>query len=229
MTAPGADRVVEVATPLGPARAHVWTPASVPGGPAGTARVAGRIVLGHGAGGGIAAPDLVAVRRAAVAAGWEAVLVEQPWRVAGGRVAPAPPRLDVGWLAVMEHLATIPPGGQAAAVPLVVGGRSAGARVACRTALQVGAVEVCCLAFPLHPPGRPERSRATELAAPGRSGIPVLVVQGERDPFGTPSEFLALGLAGVEVAAVPGDHTLARTAAAAAAVTGPVTRRLSLR
>jgi predicted alpha/beta-hydrolase family hydrolase len=97
--------------------------------------------------------------------------------------------------------------------PVVLGGRSAGARVACRTARDVGARGVCCLAFPLHPPGRPDRSRADELAG---AGVPVLVVQGQRDPFGGPEEIGGLGLPGVEVVAVPGDHGLAASPGAAA-------------
>jgi predicted alpha/beta-hydrolase family hydrolase len=205
--------MIEIETPLGPARAHLWAPQAAP---------LGRIMLGHGAGGGIEAPDLVAVRKAAVAAGWQVVLVEQPWRVAGKRIAPAPARLDIGWLAVAEALAKeVDEAG-----PLVVGGRSAGARVACRTAAELGAVAVCCLAFPLHPPGRPEKSRAEELAATGAAGLPVLVVQGEKDPFGVPGEISGLGLAGVEVVGVPGDHTLARTAAAAAEVGSALAARL---
>lgn len=213
--------MIEVATVLGPARAHVRTP---PG-----SAPLGRLVLGHGAGGGIGASDLTAVRTAAVAAGWQVVLVEQPWRVAGKRVAPAPARLDIGWLAVLAALSESDLAGGAAGqgeLPLVVGGRSAGARVACRTAQELGARAVCCLAFPLHPPGRPERSRAAELAGPSAAGIPVLVVQGERDPFGAPAEITALGLTGIEVIGVPGDHSLAKTAAGAAAVASAVTLRL---
>ena len=131
-------------------------------------------MLGHGAGGGVDALDLLAARDAALEAGWRVALVEQPWRVRGRKVAEAPARLDQAWVDVMGSLA----GG-----PLVVGGRSAGARVACRTAAEVGADAVLCLAFPLHPPGRPERSRLGELAA---VQVPVLVVQGARDPFGVP-------------------------------------------
>jgi predicted alpha/beta-hydrolase family hydrolase len=132
------------------------------------------LALGHGAGGGVDALDLVAARDAALAAGWRVALVEQPWRVRGRKVAEAPPRLDVAWVEVLATLR---------ADLLVVGGRSAGARVACRTADRVGAVAVLCLAFPLHPPGRPERSRLAELEA---VGMPVLVVQGDRDAFGVP-------------------------------------------
>jgi uncharacterized protein len=218
MTSVVPDRVIEVPTPFGPARAHVRTPAD--------SEVLGRLVLGHGAGGGIGAPDLVAAQAEAVAAGWQVVLVEQPWRVAGKKVASPPPRLDVGWLAVMaaldEQFAVDGP------LPLVVGGRSAGARVACRTAVELGARAVCCLAFPLHPPGRPERSRAPELALPATAGIGVLVLQGEKDSFGVPAEISALGLADVEVIGVPGDHTLARTAVGAAAVRSALAAHLPL-
>jgi len=132
------------------------------------------LVLGHGAGGGIDAPDLQAATSAAANLGWSVALVEQPWRVRGHRIAEAFKRLDAAWLDV---LATID------GTPLVTGGRSAGARVACRTAAQVGADAVLCLAFPLHPPGRPERSRLPELEG---VAVPVLVVQGSRDPFGVP-------------------------------------------
>ena len=134
------------------------------------------LVLGHGAGGGVGAPDLGAASAQALRQGWRVVLLEQPWHVAGRKVATAPPRLDEAWLAALEQ---VPREG-----PLVVGGRSAGARVACRTAAGLGAVGVLALAFPLHPPGRPDRSRARELALPGAAGVPVVVVQGERDAFG---------------------------------------------
>jgi predicted alpha/beta-hydrolase family hydrolase len=133
-----------------------------------------RLVLGHGAGGGVDAPDLVAVRKAAVAAGVTVVLLTQPYRVAG-RKAPAPAnQLDE----VMADVAGTFDDG----LPLLLGGRSSGARVACRTAADLGAVAVVCLAFPLHPPGRPERSRADELP----TAVPTLVVNGDRDPFGVP-------------------------------------------
>jgi predicted alpha/beta-hydrolase family hydrolase len=128
-----------------------------------------------GAGGGVEAPDLRAARDAAIAVGWQAVRVEQPWRVAGKRVAEAPARLDEAWLAVLTAL---PP------LPAVLGGRSAGARVACRTAAVAAGgpvLGVLCLAFPLVAPSG--RSRADELAAPT---VPVLVVQGARDTVGVP-------------------------------------------
>jgi predicted alpha/beta-hydrolase family hydrolase len=131
-------------------------------------------VLGHGAGGGVDALDLLAARDAAHAQGWRVARVEQPWRVAGKKVAVPPPKLDLAWVDVLKELS----GG-----PLVVGGRSAGARVACRTAAEVGADAVLCLAFPLHPPGKPERSRLEELTS---VQVPVLLVQGDRDAFGMP-------------------------------------------
>jgi len=196
---------VEVETPAGTARAHLRRPPSA----------VGALVLGHGAGGGIEAADLVAVRDAAVEAGWAVVLVEQPWRVQGRRVAPAPARLDEAWVPVLRALRS---GRRALRGPLVTGGRSAGARVACRTAEQVAATAVVCLAFPLHPPGRPERSRADELASAARQ---LLVVQGERDVFGRPEEVRAVLPAAARLVAVPGGHgldTAAATRAAADAV-----------
>ncbi|PYC67049.1 hydrolase [Streptomyces tateyamensis] len=163
------DRRTLVETPAGPA-AISWHRAAEP-----------RLVLalGHGAGGGVEAPDLAALAAALPAGGVSVALVEQPWRVAGKKLAPAPKTLDAGWLPVVGALA-------AEGLPLVVGGRSAGARVACRTGAAGGAAAVLALAFPLHPPGRPERSRAAELLG---SGLPTLVVQGEQDTFGTPAEF----------------------------------------
>ena len=168
-----------MSTPTGTAELHADLPA----------RRAGLLVLGHGAGGGVDAPDLLAARDAALACGWGVVRVQQPWRVAGKRVAAPPPRLDEAWLAACADLEG----------PLVVGGRSAGARVACRTADALGAVAVLALAFPLHPPGRPDRSRLPELRLPS---APRLVVQGARDAFGVPEPE-----PGVQVRVVPGaDH-----------------------
>ncbi|HEV7186274.1 MAG TPA: alpha/beta family hydrolase [Blastococcus sp.] len=195
----------EIDTPLGPARVHVTDGAG-----------AGTLVLGHGAGGGVEAADLQAVTTAAAQAGWRVLLVEQPWRVAGKKIAPAPPRLDVGWTAVLDRVRA----DGLLTGPLVLGGRSAGARVACRSAAGQGAAGVLALAFPLHPPGRPEKSRADELTA---VPVPVVVVQGERDTMGTPEEVAAAlaGLPGASVYAVPGDHGLRRNVdvVAAAAVT----------
>jgi predicted alpha/beta-hydrolase family hydrolase len=199
----------EVPTPLGPAQVHRSEP---DGDPFGT------LVLGGGAGGSVlTAPDLAAVAAAACGAGWRVLRVEQPWRVAGRRIAPAPARLDAGWTAVLEHVRDR----GLLRGPLVLGGRSAGARVACRTAAAEGADGVLALAFPLHPPGRPERSRAAELAA---VAVPVLVVQGTTDAFGRPAEVArAIGraAASARVAAVPGDHSLGRDAAAVAAAVVP--------
>ncbi len=169
--------VVEVTTPEGPGRLHVDHAAS-------SADPGGTLVLGHGAGGGVTAPDLQVLARRLPPHGVTVVRFEQPWRVAGGRVAVRPPRLDVAWLAAVRQLLGL----GWFRHPLVVGGRSAGARVACRTATPLSAEAVVCLAFPLHLPGRPERSRAPELAMPE---VPRLVLQGTRDSFGTPMEIRA--------------------------------------
>jgi predicted alpha/beta-hydrolase family hydrolase len=154
-------------------------------------------MLGHGAGGGVEAPDLLAARRAGLEAGWVVARVTQPYRVAGRRSPPAGPVLDEAWLPVVAKVRS---GRDLGARPVVFGGRSSGARVACRTASMGGAAGVLALAFPLHPPGRPERSRADELAAPT---VPVLVVQGDRDPFGRPP-----ATAGRRIVVVAGDHSL---------------------
>ncbi|MGY1720162.1 alpha/beta family hydrolase [Blastococcus sp. SYSU DS0552] len=182
----------DIGTPHGPARAHLTD-----GGARGT------LLLGHGAGGGADSADLQAVARDAAEGGWRVLRIEQPWRVAGKKIAPAPARLDEGWRAVLAHLS----GSGHLTGALVVGGRSAGARVACRTAAQVRADGVLALAFPLHPPGRPEKSRADELAG---VTVPVVVVQGERDAFGSPAEVAAVltGRGSASVYAVPGDHSL---------------------
>ncbi|HEX2234224.1 MAG TPA: alpha/beta family hydrolase [Thermoleophilaceae bacterium] len=160
------------------------------------ARPKAALMLGHGAAGGVGTPDLQAATEVATAEGFRVVLVEQPYRVAGKRSSPAPPKLDEAWLAVVEHVR----GGELAGLPLVTGGRSAGARVACRTAAACKAAGVLCLAFPLHPPGRPEKSRQPELDA---VSVPTLVVQGESDPFGMP-----VAGANREVVTVAGNHSL---------------------
>ena len=173
--------VREVQTPVGAAR-------TVTEGGSGGAT----LVLGHGAGGGIEAPDLLAARDAALATGLRVVRVEQPWRVRGARVAQAPARLDLAWTTVLAELEG----------PLLVGGRSAGARVACRTAAQVSGLAVLALAFPLHPAGRSGRSPLPELQTPR---VPRLVVQGGRDAFGVPEQE-----PGVQVHVVAGaDHGFA--------------------
>jgi predicted alpha/beta-hydrolase family hydrolase len=190
---------LEIDTPHGPALAHLYE-AEDP---------AGALVLGHGAGGGFRAGDLVAATGAALEAGVTVAQVEQPYHVAGRR-SPAPAKqLDAAWTAVVEHLRGDPLSG----LQLVAGGRSAGARVACRTAADTGAVAVLCLAFPVHPPGRPEKTRLDELDA---VEVPVLVVQGDSDPFGMPPP-----APGREVVTLPGNHSLKNDLPAlAAAVRG---------
>ena len=166
-------------------------------------------MLGHGAGGGVGAPDLVAATDAALAANVSVALVEQPYRVAGRRSQAPAHQLDTAWTAVLEHLRA----GELKKLPVITGGRSAGARVACRTAETVGASAVLCLAFPLHPPGKaddPEKSRLPELEA---VPVPVFIVQGEKDQFGMPPDG-----AGREVVRVPGNHSLRATGPVAEAV-----------
>ena len=186
--------VLSVETPGGPGRWYVDVadePTAV-------------LALGHGAGGGTNAADLDLLARTLPAEGTTVARFEQPWRTAGRRVAGPPPTLDLAWLAALawlrdQHIEH----GQGR---LFVGGRSAGARVACRTAVAVGAVGVVCLAFPLHLPGRPEKSRAPELLS---AGVPRLVLQGSRDTFGTPAEIRAAVGEGpdVELVELPGaDH-----------------------
>jgi predicted alpha/beta-hydrolase family hydrolase len=189
-------RVREIETPSGMARAHLTQARVRP--------VRGLFVLGHGAGGGVDAPDLVAVTAALSSCGWVVARVEQPYRVKGRRAPEAAPRLDAAWIAVIQALRARRRG------PVVVGGRSSGARVACRTASAVGAAAVVALAFPLHPPGKPERSRADELEA---VTVPALVVQGDRDAFGTAGELPA----GPSVVSVRGDHSLRQAPAEVAA------------
>jgi predicted alpha/beta-hydrolase family hydrolase len=190
----------EIDTPSGPAWVDLDLPVAAP---------KLLVVLGHGAGGGVEALDLIAVRDAAVAAGIATARVTQPYRVAGRRAPVPAPRLDEAWIAVLAHLREAHP-----ALALVAGGRSSGARVACRTAAAVGAVAVVALAFPVHPPGRPDSDRLDELALPR---VPVLVVQGDRDPFGQPPR-----RRGRRVVMIPGaDHSLKKdTGAVAEAVTG---------
>lgn len=180
--------MVEIETPHGLARAHLQ-PADEP---------RGALVLGHGAGGGVAARDIVAAARAANDAGLSVALVEQPYRVAGRR-SPAPAhQLDAAWIAVVDRLRTA----ELRGLPVVTGGRSSGARVACRTASATRAAGVVCLAFPLEPPSRgaPRPSRLPELDA---VDVPVLVVQGRTDRFGMPPASRLR-----TVVQVTGDHSL---------------------
>ena len=162
-------------------------------------------MVGHGAGRGADTPDLMVLATELPRAGIAVVRLDQPWVVAGRKVAGPPAQLDLAWLAAVPQAQALLPTG----VPLVVAGRSAGARVACRTAVALGAVGVVALAFPLHPPGRPEKSRAAELVG---SGVRTLVVQGARDAFGGPVEVVdALPRGrrtGFEVVSVPhADHS----------------------
>jgi predicted alpha/beta-hydrolase family hydrolase len=179
------------------ARAHLWCPPD-PGGAA---------VLGHGAGGSSWSGDLLALT-SLTANGWIVVLVEQPWRVAGRSVATPAAQLDVAWLAVMTAL-TSEPGGLPR--PWVVGGRSSGARVACRTARAVGADAVLALSFPLHPPGRPEKARAREAQLVTCAGTRLAVIQGEKDPFGSPEDVRAALGAEAEVVSARGTHSFTKT------------------
>lgn len=213
MSAVGSERdltpavPVELDVPGGVARVHVRRPRGA----------RGTVVVGHGAGGGLRSVDLTAAVAALDGAGWATALVEQPWLVAGRRVAGRPPTLDAAWVPVVEALRQR--GGALATVrgPLVLAGRSAGARVACRTATTLDADAVLCLSFPLHLPGyagRPEKSRAPELRLVTDAGLPVAAVQGEADPFGTPEE-LAPYLPADRIYPVRGTHTVPRGSAAA--------------
>jgi hypothetical protein len=181
-------------TPRGSAAVRITDPAGPP---------ISMLVLGHGAAGGVDAPDLIRVQDVAVAAGVRVALVTQPYRVAGRRTPAPAAQLDEAWIAVVRHIA-VPD------LPLICGGRSSGARVACRTAAELGVAGVLALAFPLHPPGKPDRSRAPELP----TDIPTLVVNGDRDPFGVPDPTGA-----VEVVVRPGaTHDLRKDLAGTADV-----------
>jgi uncharacterized protein len=185
-----------VPTPVGAAAVRVELPAGAP---------RALLLLGHGAGGTVDSPDLAAVTAAALTAGYAVARVTQPYRVAGKKAPPRAPVLDEAWLAVAARVA-IPE------LPLVVGGRSSGARVACRTATALGAAAVVALAFPTRPPRTPDRDRLAELAAPA---VPVLVVMGAGDPFGLPPD-----APGCTVVVLPGaTHTIRGPAARAAATT----------
>jgi hypothetical protein len=210
---PGADPlVIEIPTPTGAARAHLTT-ASEPH---------GALVLGHGAGGGIGARDLLAVRDAALAESVSVALIEQPYRVANRRSAAPARQLDTAWRSVIDSLGS----GPLAGLPLITGGRSSGARVACRTAAETGVSGVLCLAFPLQPPGRsatgePRPNRLDELDA---VKVPLLVVQGVSDPFGMPPV-----RRGRKVVPIPGNHSLRSDLEALRAAVRPWLRRVLTR
>jgi hypothetical protein len=179
---------IEIETPRGPAAVHLHEPEQEP--PA-------AMILGHGAAGGVSAPDLQAVTAAALADGLAVALVEQPYRVAGRRSPPPAAHLDEAWIAVVEELRA----GALSGLELIVGGRSSGTRVACRTVADTKPVAVMCLAFPLIPPGRSRTgSRQNELDA---VSVPTLVVQGAQDPFGIPA-----ASAKRTVVTVRGNHSL---------------------
>jgi uncharacterized protein len=194
-----ADSMLKVETPHGQANVHLHR--------ADEPRAA--LALGHGAAGGVTSPDLVAVTEVARSEGLSVALVEQPYRVAGRR-SPAPVhQLDAAWIAVIEHLVA----GELAGLPLIVGGRSLGGRVACRTAEATGPVAVLCLAFPLQPPRRaPRPPAASRLPELDQVRVPMLVVQGEKDPFGIPP-----AAANRTVVQVPGNHSLRTDVEAVAA------------
>jgi uncharacterized protein len=192
------NSTVEISTGAGAARAEVDWPATS----------SFLVIMTHGAGGGVGTKDLLAVRDAALARGGAVARVLQPYRVRGARAPGAPGPQDAAWLEIVAALREQWPG-----IPLVQGGRSNGARVACRTAAGAGARAVIALAFPLHPPGRPELSRVDELRG---AGTGVLVVNGDRDPFGIPAAQDA-----ARVVVVPGEtHSLSKNPAAVSAAVG---------
>jgi uncharacterized protein len=189
--------ILDVDTPHGRARVHLH--------PADDPKAA--LVLGHGAGGGITSPDLTVAMGAARSEGLSVALVEQPYRVAGRR-SPAPvAKLDSAWVTVVDQLIA----GELSGLPLVVGGRSLGARVACRTAAATAAVAVLCLAFPLQPRSRSAPAPKSRLPELEQVAVPTLVVQGERDPFGIPPAGKLR-----TVVQVPGDHSLRKDTEAVA-------------
>ncbi len=189
---------MQISTGAGPARAEIDRPTTA----------AFLLLMTHGAGGGVDTRDLLAVRDAAVGLGGVVARILQPYRVRGARAPGAPGPQDAAWLEIVAAVSADYPD-----LPLVQGGRSNGARVACRTAVAAGARAVVALAFPLHPPGRPEQSRADELRG---AGVRVLVVNGERDPFGIPAHEDA-----ERVVVLPGEtHALTRNPAAVGAAVG---------
>jgi uncharacterized protein len=189
---------VEISTQAGPARAEIDRPAEA----------SFLLVFTHGAGGGVASKDLLAVRDACLGLGGVVARVLQPYRVRGARAPGAPGPQDAAWLEIVSRLRAENPD-----LPLIQGGRSNGARVACRTAREAGARAVVALAFPLHPPGRPDQSRVAELR---QAGTDVLVVNGERDPFGVPAESDA-----ARVVVLRGEtHALSKDPAAVGAAVG---------
>jgi hypothetical protein len=197
-------RTIDLDSPVGPGRAEVERPRGA----------VGTLAIGHGAGGRSWSAEVRAVAAAATDAGWAVALVDQPWRVAGRKVAPAPATLDRAWVPMVQALLA---GRGRLPRPLVLAGRSAGARVACRTASTLDALGVLALSFPLHPPGRPGSSRADELTLPLTDGVALHVIQGAADPFGTPGELAAHLPDPAYVTTVPGTHSLDGSAVRVAA------------
>jgi predicted alpha/beta-hydrolase family hydrolase len=210
-------RGVEIMTAEGPALVEL-----------GQGRSEFLLALTHGAGGGTGAPDLLAARDAALLAGGTVAMVTQPYRVKGARAPGSAARQDAAWVEIINVLQREldqPGQGRArhsmpgAAIPLIQGGRSNGARVACRTARATRALAVLALAFPLHPPGRPGRSRAAELH---EAGADVLVINGDRDPFGIPD-----GDDRIRVIVLAGEsHALSRRPGAVGDAVGPWLREM---
>ena len=193
-----AKQTVEISTGQGPAEVTLDAPS----------RPAFLMVITHGAGGGVDTRDVLAASKAAAALGGAVARVLQPYRVRGASAPGLADRQDAAWLEIVAELRRSYPG-----IPLVQGGRSNGARVACRTAVAVGARGVVALAFPLHPPGRPDKSRVDELRG---AGTDVLVINGERDPFGIPDSADA-----ARVIVLPGEtHALSRDPAAVGRAVG---------
>jgi hypothetical protein len=189
---------MQISTGAGPAQAEIDRPTAA----------TFLLLMTHGAGGGVDTRDLLAVRDAAVGLGGVVARVLQPYRVRGARAPGAPGPQDAAWLEIVAALRA-----EFAGLPFVQGGRSNGARVACRTAAEAGALAVVALAFPLHPPGRPEQTRVAELRG---AGVDVLVVNGERDPFGIPARRDA-----ARVIVLPGEtHALTRNPAAVGSAVG---------
>lgn len=202
---PPAATVTDIETTAGLARAHIYpVPHGVP---------RASIVLGHSAGAGLQSPELVAVAQDLPGFGIEVVLVEQPWLVAGRRVADPAAKLDSSWVQAVSALRRSGVGLRR----LVVGGRSAGARVACRTVLSTKAEAVVAFAFPLRNPRNREASRAGELAA-AAAVVPVTVIQGTRDAYGEPADVATsaaeLGQRVLTIAVPFADHSFALSARA---------------
>lgn len=210
-------RVLDIETDEGPARAFVVDPFAADDEADAASEPVGTLVLGHGAGKGTNTPDLHALL-ALADDGWRVILVDQPWVLAGRKIATPPKTLDAGWRDVIARLCV---DGEIVG-RFVQGGRSAGARVACRTADDLKVDAVVALAFPLMPPGKlddPTTWRTAEAQAVVDAGIPLLVVQGERDTFGGP-DAVSRAVPRADVAAVAGPHGFSKNPADVAVAVG---------